>query len=183
MLLVSSRKSSREMVALFCGFLREKLGFAEDQEVFVHIPERGVGRRAPGAPGGRGGGAGGFVPNDFAAHQETLGQHVPDDKGMEGNIRFAPQVGDVDAGPAAGRQHPVDLPPDPAQKLQVIFQGGVLVVFLPDIIRRRGHHQVDAVIRKFCHIFRGFAENLIQVLRGDGVLFIGNLGFLGQMGI
>ena len=80
---------------------------------------------------------------------------------MEGNIRFAPQVGDVDAGPAAGRQHPVDLPPDPAQKLQVLFQGGVLVVLLADIIGRRGHHQVDAVIRQFRHCFRRFAEKAI----------------------
>ena len=44
-----------------------------------------------------------------------------DDVGMERDIRFAPQVGDVDAGPAPRHQDPVDLPPDPVEKFEILF--------------------------------------------------------------
>ena len=94
--------------------------------------------------------------------------HIPDDIGMEGNIRFAPQVGDVDAGPAPGHQDPVDLLPDPAQKSEIFFQGHVLVVLFPDVIRRRGHHQVDAVVREFCHVFRRFGRIDFSYSGGTG---------------
>ena len=42
---------------------------------------------------------------------------------------------------------------------------------------------MDAVIRQFRHLFRGFAENPIQMFHGDRVLLVGNLLFLGRLGI
>ncbi len=47
--------------------------------------------------------------------------HILHDRGMERDIGFAPQVGNVDAGPAARHQDPVDLLPDPAQESRDIL--------------------------------------------------------------
>ena len=52
------------------------------KDVFVHIAERRVTGTAPGTPGGGDAGAGGLIPNDFSAHQETQRQHVANDECM-----------------------------------------------------------------------------------------------------
>ena len=143
--------------------------FGKDQDIFVRVAQRRVGGRHPTAPGGGWAGAGGFIPDDLAAHQETQRQHILQDVRVQRDVRLAPQVGDVDAGPAARGQDAAHLAPDAAQKGQVLVQAEVFVIGLADVIGRRGDHQVDAAVRQVGHLFRRGAKNLVQAFRRQQV--------------
>nr|QNO47857.1 hypothetical protein DJFEGNLO_00011 [Methanosarcinales archaeon ANME-2c ERB4] len=47
----------------------------------------------------------------------------------------------------------MNLTPYSLQEFPVFFESQVFVVFLPDIVRRRSDHQMDAVVRQFVHRF------------------------------
>ena len=131
----------------FSGVLALEGVLAEHQDVFVHIPQGGVARRLPRTPGRGGTCAGGLVPDDLAAHQQAQAERLFNDQGMQGYVRFAPQVGNVDAHAPARHQAAQALPPDPLQKSQVVLQRQVLVVFLAHVVGWGSDHQVDGIIR------------------------------------
>jgi len=131
------------------------------KDIFVYIAERRVTGTAPGTPGGGDAGAGGLIPGDFSAHQETQRQLVANDECMQWNVWFAAQISHVDTSAAAGHQGAQDLCPDAVQHGQIIVQVEILIVFLAGGVRRRGDHEMNAGIWQLAQFFATVGKNMI----------------------
>ena len=95
---------------------------------------------------------------------------------MEGDVGFAADVGDVDAGAAAGHEEAAGLLPGALQQFAVLGQGEVLVVVFADGVGRRGDHEMDAAGREAIAIGgrdAGVEQDLVDEVRGQGVLGVG----------
>jgi len=55
---------------------------AEDQNIFMDVPQNGIAGGAPASSGCGRTGAGGFVPDDLSEHQISDGKHLFDDERM-----------------------------------------------------------------------------------------------------
>ena len=146
---------------------------AENQDIFVDVPQGGIGGGLPAAPGRGGGGAVALVPDDFPPHQKAEGQEILDDVAVQRQIGAAAQVGNVETNPAAGRQDAIDFRHYLAQEVPVFVQGQVGVVLLAHIVGRGSDHQVDAGGGQGVHPRRRLGQDGIYGIGRQGIFPIG----------
>nr|QNO49653.1 hypothetical protein BGOHJMDD_00003 [Methanosarcinales archaeon ANME-2c ERB4] len=151
----------RDRVLPFQRVLPPECVFGEDQDVFVHIPERRVGSGLPASPCGGGTCAGRLIPDDLASHQKSEFDHVFGDECVKRDVWLPAEVCNVDTGASARHKDSMNLTPYSLQKFPVVFESQVLVVLFSDVVRRRGYHQMDAAIWQFIHRFGGFSADFV----------------------
>jgi len=89
------------------------------------------------------------------------------------HVRPSAEVGDVDDGPTTWLEHPVRLREHRLEQFEVLLEGGVRVVVLPNVVRRRSDHQDDAVVRQLRHPLRRVLEDLVGDLRRGRTAILG----------
>src|SRR5690242_14286274 len=120
-----------------------ELSLRIDQDVFVNVAQRRVVRRTERTPRARAVRPARLFPDDLAALEKAEPVHEARDVRRERDVRAAADVGKIDAGAPARLEDAVRLPKDAPEKLQVILERKVVVVLLPDVVRRGGDHEGD----------------------------------------
>lgn len=49
-----------------------------------------------------------------------------------------------------------------AKKVAILVERQVFIIFLRNIVRRRGNHQMNGAVGKLAHLFAALAENAIE---------------------
>src|SRR6266498_1381993 len=104
-----------------------KASLRKDKDIFVRIAQRWVGRRLPAPPRCGRARRRSFIPDDLAAHQEAELSHLLGDQTIQGDIRFASQVCNVDTGAPSRDEHTIDFAPNVSEKSKIFLKRQILI--------------------------------------------------------
>src|SRR5579871_4929982 len=102
--------------------------------------------RSPTPPGETGAGALAFAPDYFTPHEEADLDHSLGDEMRERHVRTSAEVRNVDDGTASRLELAVCLSKHPLKKVEVVLEAGIRVILLANVVRRRRHHEGNAVV-------------------------------------
>ena len=128
--IVSRNRVQPALLSLLFAARELVVALGKHEQVLVNVAQTRVGSGLERAPSARRPSTGGFVPNDFSAHQKTDFVHDDVDVRRKRNVGLATQIGHVNDHASTRGQHPVTFGKDLVKQRQVFLQREVLVVVL-----------------------------------------------------
>jgi len=147
-----------------------KISFREDENVLMHITQGRVAGRLPASPCGGRTRARRLVPDDLSPHLIPEVVHILNDVRVKWNVRFASEVGNVDARSAAVDENTKSLGKHTLEHRAIFIQCQILVVLFRHVVGWRSDHEVHAVVGQFIHPLAALQQDGVQRCKGDNIL-------------